>query len=54
MKITPAAEGLLKENHGSSLSSNSGIVRGNREITLFTGIPDLGPPRIANSIPLRD
>ena len=34
--------------------ANSGIVRGARDVVLFTGIPHPGPPRIANSIPLRD
>ena len=34
--------------------ANSGIVRGDQDVILFTGIPHPGPPRIANSIPLRD
>jgi hypothetical protein len=34
--------------------ANSGIVCGDQDVVLFTGIPDPGPPRIANSIPLRD
>ena len=33
---------------------NSGIVRGDGDVVLFTGIPDPGRPHIANSIPLRD
>jgi hypothetical protein len=33
---------------------NSGIVCGDQDVVLLTGIPHPGPPRIANSIPLRD
>jgi hypothetical protein len=34
--------------------ANSGIVCGDQDVVLLTGIPHSGPPHIANSIALRD